>query len=95
MDVFCCRAGCGERVGSIFFQRKFQREGGAAADGAFHLYFSMVRIHDRLYITEAEAKALYIMQVAGMGAVEFFKDPALGLLCHADAVVFDADDEAL
>ncbi len=54
-----------------------------------------MRFDEGLNITEAQAEAFYIVQVAGVGAVEFFEDAALGLLAHADAIVFDANDQVL
>ena len=46
---------------SGIFQREIQDEDGAFPNQAFYLDLAMVRVHDGLYIAQAEAKSLDIM----------------------------------
>jgi len=69
-------------------RRNSKRKGAAFARCAFYFYLAAMRVDDCLYIAKAKAKSFHVMQVAGMGAVEFFKYPRLGFLIHPYAVVF-------
>ena len=68
-------------------EREENREGASFALSAFHFYAAVVRFHHGFYVAEAEAKALHIMQVAGMGPVKFLEYTRLGLFVHTNAIV--------
>ena len=80
-------------IGSLGFKRKFKGEGRPFTDGAIHLDLSLMGFDDRLHVAKTEAKPFYVMQVAGMGAIELLENAALRFLGHSDPVVFDPDDK--
>ena len=84
---------CFYLVRSGVLEREFEGEVCAFARNAVHFYLSMVCFDDGFDIAKAQAKALDVMKVTGMGPVEFLEDTALRLLAHAYAVVFDTDDQ--
>ena len=44
------------------------------AKGTFCFNMSFVRFNHGFYIAQAQAKALYIMYITGMGSIKFFKN---------------------
>src|ERR1700744_6175646 len=90
MDVCCCPGGAAPlRV----LERELQCKVCALAYHTIYLDPSSVGFDDGFDIAESEAKTFYIMQIAGMGAIELLEDAPLGLLAHTDAIVFDTDHE--
>ena len=55
---------------------------------AIHFYGSVMSIYHGFYIAQAETEALYIVDIAGMSPVKFFKNTVNRFLIHADTVVF-------
>src|SRR5579859_6527140 len=74
-------------------QWKFQCEGSAFADQTIHFDISLMRFDNALHIAQSQSKALDIMKIPGMGAIEFFEYAALGFLRHSNPIVFDTDNE--
>src|SRR5882757_2367237 len=54
----------------------------------------MMGFHNGLDIAEPQTEAFDIMEITRVGPVKFLKDAPLGLLTHADAVVFNAYHQA-
>ena len=65
-----------ENVPILFCQWEIEEKSSAPARRAFSFNGSVVCIHHCFYIAKAQAKAFYIVEVACMGTVKFFKDAA-------------------
>ena len=73
---------------AFFGKRYFNGKNAALAQGAIYLNSALMCIYNGFYITHTQAKAFYIMHIARMGAVKFFKDALNGFLAHAYTIVF-------
>ena len=81
---------CEMKLCSLLFHdlmRQKQGEATAFTRLAFHRYLSLMRIGNRLDITQPQAKSLYIMEVPCRDTIKFLKDHFTYLLGHANTII--------
>ena len=69
--------------------RKGQHKRRAFVRLAFHIHLAFVGGHNGLHITEAEAKAFNVVDIARRDAIKLVKDQFPGILADAYALIRD------
>src|SRR5205085_1972959 len=81
--------------GRSFSEGDHDEKTASLTERTFSFYGSFMRLHHSLYIAKAQAKSFYVMNIAGMGTIEFLKDAAQCFFIHTDTIVFDPDPDVI
>ena len=76
------------KIDLSFYKRKIKRKTTAFSRRAFSPDLAMMRVNNRFDVAKPQTKSFNVVNVSGVGAIEFFENAVQRFFVHANSVIF-------